>query len=198
MAKVRVLVVDDAVVIRRLVSDVLNAEADIEVVGTAANGRIGLQKITQVNPDVITLDVEMPDMDGLAMLRQIRQTWPALPVIMFSTLTERGAAATLDALSAGASDYVTKPANVGSVTAALARVRAELVPKIRALAGRPASAPEPPAPRTTSRTSPQAPAVADRVATRTVGTGSSEPEIVAIGVSTGGPNALAAVLPALP
>jgi two-component system chemotaxis response regulator CheB len=211
MAKIRVLVVDDAVVIRRLVSDVLNGEADIDVVGTAANGRIALQKIAQVNPDVITLDVEMPDMDGIETLRQIRQTWTKLPVIMFSTLTERGAAATLDALSAGASDYVTKPANVGSVTTALARVRAELVPKIRALTGRAEVAEPPPSSQPGStRPASGAPAAAGVAAAPAAAapprpvrssiarSAHHEPEIVAIGVSTGGPNALAALLPALP
>ena len=137
MARIRVLVVDDAVVVRRMLTDVLSAEADIEVGGVAANGRIALQKIAQGLPDVVTLDVEMPEMDGLETLREIRKTWPKLPVIMFSTLTERGAAATLDALALGASDYVTKPANVGSVTAAIAKIREELVPKVRALAGVP-------------------------------------------------------------
>lgn len=101
MPKIRVLMIDDAVVIRRLVSDVLNADPAIEVVGTAANGRIGLAKIPQVNPDLVTLDIEMPEMDGLETLAAIRKTYPLLPVIMFSTLTERGAAATLDALSLG-------------------------------------------------------------------------------------------------
>jgi two-component system chemotaxis response regulator CheB len=154
VSRIRVLIVDDAVVIRRLVGDVLAADPDIEVVGTAANGRIALQKIAQVAPDVVTMDVEMPDMDGIATVRELRRSWPRLPVIMFSTLTERGASATLDALSAGASDYVTKPANVGSVTAGLDAVRRDLIPKIKALAGRqpaavatlaPAPPPRPPA-----------------------------------------------------
>jgi two-component system chemotaxis response regulator CheB len=184
MSRVRVLIVDDAVVIRRLVSDVLGADPEIEVVGTAANGRIGLQKITQCNPDVVTMDIEMPDLDGIGTLREIRKTWPALPVIMFSTLTERGAISTLDALAAGASDYVTKPANVGSVTAGLDAVRRALIPKIKALAGR---APSP------GRVFPS-PAAAP--ASAGAGRGAAV-EIVAIGVSTGGPNALAAVLPAL-
>ena len=132
MPKIRVLVVDDSVVIRRMVSDVLSGEPDIEVAGAAADGRIALQKIDQVNPDILTLDVEMPVMDGLETLRQLRKTHRHLPVIMFSTLTERGASATMDALALGASDYVTKPANVGSAAAALEKIRAELIPKIRA------------------------------------------------------------------
>jgi len=122
--KIRVLIVDDAVVIRKLVTDALSADPDLEIVGSAANGRIALQKIPQVNPDVVTLDVEMPEMDGLETLRQLRPDYPKLPVIMFSTLTERGAQVTLDALALGASDYVTKPMAVaGGLTEGLQRIR---------------------------------------------------------------------------
>src|SRR5690606_2053547 len=102
MSTIRVLVVDDAVVMRRLVGDVLAAEPDIEVV-TAANGRIGLSKLVQTSPDAVVLDIEMPELDGLGALRELRRTHPRLPVVMFSTLTERGAAATLEAMSLGAS-----------------------------------------------------------------------------------------------
>lgn len=196
MSRIRVLIVDDAVVIRRLVGDVLGADPEIEVVGTAANGRIALQKITQCNPDIVTMDVEMPDMDGIATLKELRKTWAKLPVIMFSTLTERGAGATLDALAAGAADYVTKPANVGSVTAGLEAVRRDLIPKIKALAGRtvlPAQA------ALVVRPFP-APATAPPLVTPLVTpAGRMGPiDIIAIGVSTGGPSALAALLPALP
>ncbi len=185
MPKIRLLIVDDAVVIRRLLADCFAGDPDIEVVGTAANGQIALAKLTQLNPDVVTLDMEMPVLDGLQTLAAIRKTHRALPVIMFSTLTERGAAATLDALALGASDYVTKPANVGSVGAAMQRVREELIPKIRALCGRKAATvpvPVPPANGTRSPFASGLPAPVD---------------IVAIGVSTGGPNALAALLPGL-
>ena len=183
MPKIRLLIVDDAVVIRRLLADCFAGDPDIEVVGTAANGQIALAKLTQLNPDVVTLDMEMPVMDGLQTLAAIRRTHRALPVIMFSTLTERGAAATLDALALGASDYVTKPANVGSVGAAMQRVREELIPKIRALCGRKAAAvPVPVRPANGTRP-PFASAFPGPV------------DIVAIGVSTGGPNALAALLP---
>jgi two-component system chemotaxis response regulator CheB len=191
-SRIRVLVVDDAVVIRKIVTDVLAEDPEIEVVGTAANGRIALQKITQVNPDILTLDVEMPEMNGLDMLKELRKTYPRLPVIMFSTLTERGANATIEALTLGASDYVTKPANIGSVGAALQRVREQLIPKIKSLC-RPQNLTAP-APRLVA----QAPGVAR------VGPGLPPPpsrssiEVVAIGVSTGGPNALAVVIPQLP
>ncbi len=192
MPKSRVLIVDDSVVVRRIIADALGADPSIEVVGTAPNGRIALAKITHVNPDVITLDIEMPEMNGIETLRELRKTHPRLPVIMFSTLTERGASATLEALALGASDYVTKPSNVGSIAAAQARVREELVPKIKALCGHPAGAHSqrqmgvvaPPSVRTLRPR--QAPSRVGRV------------DVVAIGVSTGGPNALAEVLPRIP
>ena len=136
MAGIGVLVVDDSVVIRRIVSSVLDADPDITVVGTAANGRIALDKLDALRPDIVILDVEMPVMDGLATLRELRRTHPTLPVVMFSTVTERGAMATLDALAAGATDYVTKPTHAASATASMERVRAELIPKIKGLVGR--------------------------------------------------------------
>src|SRR5690349_24979976 len=102
--RIRVLVVDDSVVIRRLVTHALEQDPAIEIVGTASNGAIGLQRIPQLNPDVITLDIEMPEMDGLEMLRHIRREYSHLRVIMFSTLTERGAMVTLEALTLGADD----------------------------------------------------------------------------------------------
>ena len=131
MRKIRVLVADDAVVVRRMLADILSSDPALEVAGAAANGRIALARIPQVNPDVVILDVEMPEMDGLETLKALRRTHPFLPVIMFSTLTQRGAAATLDALSLGANDYVTKPANVGSAHQAIEQIRAELIPKIK-------------------------------------------------------------------
>ena len=131
MPKTRILVVDDSVVVRRLITEALRKDPDLEVAGIAANGKIALQKIRQINPDLLTLDIEMPEMDGLATLREVRKLYPKLPVIMFSTLTHKGAAATLEALSLGASDYVTKPANVGSVTEGMERLEQELIPKIK-------------------------------------------------------------------
>jgi two-component system chemotaxis response regulator CheB len=182
-----VLVVDDSVVIRRLITQALQAEADIEVVGTASNGKLALAKLDQLRPDLVTLDIEMPEMDGLATLPQLRAAHPRLPVIMFSTLTERGAAATLEALSLGASDYVTKPSNTGSMDVALQRIRDDLVPKIRALV--PGLAPA----RATAPGS--APTV---VQARTHTTPAPRPQALVIGVSTGGPSALAELIPRLP
>jgi two-component system chemotaxis response regulator CheB len=188
MRRVSVLVVDDSVVVRKLVSDVLAADPGIEVAGAAANGKVALAKIPQVNPDLVTLDIEMPVMDGLETLREIRARHPRLPVIMFSTLTARGASATLDALERGASDYVTKPANVGSVQASMASVRDQLIPKIKALCGVVAA----PAPR------PPAPFAGRPAATRAWAGATGRVDLLVIGVSTGGPDALAAVLPELP
>lgn len=192
MRKIRALVVDDSAVIRRLVSDVLASDREIEVVGFAADGRIALAKIPQVNPDVIVLDVEMPVMNGLEALRELRKTYLRLPVIMFSTLTERGASATLDALALGASDYVAKPSNAGSATAARQRIRDELIPKIKAhCAAVPELGISPATPR------PDAPFPSNLPA-RPLRSGSERVDVVAIGVSTGGPNALAELIPQLP
>jgi len=204
MRKIRVLIVDDAVVVRRLITNVLSSDPAIEVVGTAANGQIGLNKIAQLKPDVITLDIEMPMMDGLQTMKEIHKLHPRLPVIMFSTLTERGARASLDALAFGARDYVTKPSNVGSVTAAMQCLRDELIPKIKGFCpgigvtvrprpprpappiGRPSFAARPVA-------QPVAPVVKKMAANRQV-----RIDVVAIGVSTGGPNALAEMVPQIP
>ncbi|MBA4016991.1 MAG: chemotaxis response regulator protein-glutamate methylesterase [Pirellula sp.] len=187
MNKIRILIVDDSVVIRRLLTDILSQEPGIEVAGIAPNGRIALAKLPQINPDLVTLDVEMPELDGLETLRELRKTYPKLPVIMFSTLTARGAAETLDALALGASDYVAKPANVGSVAAGIQSVREQLLPKIRALC----------APRVAV---PKLPAAASGVARplKPSATGPRCFEVAVIGSSTGGPQALSKLLTALP
>ena len=188
MPTARVLVVDDSVVIRRLITQALSAEADIEVVGTASNGKLALAKLETLRPDLVTLDIEMPEMDGLATLPLLRATHPRLPVIMFSTLTERGAAATLEALSLGASDYVTKPSNTGGLDIALARIRDDLVPKIRALV--PGMGPAP-------RAAVTRPAPAVVTPRAHIGVPPMVKALV-IGVSTGGPSALAELIPNLP
>jgi len=181
MNPVRILVVDDSVVIRKLLSETLSGDRALEVVATASDGRIALAKIPLLKPDLITLDIEMPVMNGLETLAAVRKLYPKLPVIMFSTLTEHGAAATLDALSLGASDYATKPSNTGNPAVAIERIRAELIPKIKALCG---VAPLKLLPLPGSR-----PVTKPRVRSN------ARIDIVAIGTSTGGPNALAEVLP---
>jgi DNA-binding NarL/FixJ family response regulator len=131
-----VLIVDDAVVVRRMLTSVIEKHPLLEVAGIAANGKIALQKITQCNPDIITLDVEMPEMDGIATLKALRKTHPRLPVVMVSTLTSRGAETTIEALNAGATDYVTKPGNVGKIVEGIELIEQELVPKILAICSR--------------------------------------------------------------
>ncbi|BCL36645.1 chemotaxis response regulator protein-glutamate methylesterase [Nostoc sp. MS1] len=184
MPKIRVLVVDDAVLVRSRVSKILSSDSQLEVVGVAANGVIALAKIPQVNPDVIILDVEMPEMNGLETLAAIRQTYPHLPVIMFSTSTYAGASATLEALSLGATDYATKPSNLGTVEAVNQHIREELIPKIKLFG---AGTQHFFLPNVSSHT----PVLTTRTHLEPV-------NVVAVGVSTGGPNALATLLSHLP
>lgn len=191
--RIRVLIVDDSVVIRRLVTHALEQDPQVEVVGSSSNGAIALQRIPQFNPDVVTLDIEMPEMDGLETLKRIKRQYSQIRVIMFSTLTERGAGTTMEALSLGADDYVTKASNEGSLDRSMARLREELIPKIKQffhfsakmIAAEPVRTSNPPAAR------PAAPAIHKaRMALN--------PKVLAIGISTGGPNALGTILPELP
>ena len=181
MKPIRVLIVDDSAAVRRLLRLALSDDPGIEIAGVAANGKIALALLEQNVPDIVTLDIEMPEMDGLTALAQIRKTYPRLPVIMFSTLTERGAVSTLDALSLGASDYVTKPTTVADPSQAIVSIRQQLIPRIKSLCRRlelgGARSPERSVPATNSN---------------------GPIDLVAIGTSTGGPNALAEVLAAFP
>lgn len=183
MAKIRILVVDDSVVFRRLVSQELDADPALEVVGTASNGKLALAKLPQLSPDLVVLDIEMPEMDGLAALREIRKSYPKLPVIMFSALTERGAAATLDALALGATDYFAKPCSTGGVEESLKVIREELIPSIKAICCK------------VSRVETPAPASAPR---STHLAGGSTIELLAVATSTGGPNALVDLFAGIP
>jgi two-component system chemotaxis response regulator CheB len=196
MAKIRVLVVDDAVVFRRLLANQLANDPALEVVGTAANGRIALALMPQVSPDIVILDVEMPEMDGLATLAELRKSYPRLPVIMFSALTERGAEATLDALALGATDYFTKPTNVGGLDASLEVIREQLIPEIKALCARGGAGGQRQQVLPADSRS-QAPATSIQ-APRRAGIQPGPAQVLAIGASTGGPNALADVFRRLP
>ncbi len=185
MHPIRILVVDDAVVARRVISDILSDEEGLEVVGTAPNGRIALTKIERLKPDLVTLDIDMPELDGMETLGRIRADHPGVDVVMVSNLTQRGARVTVDALFLGAADYVTKATQTTSPDAARAHLRDQLIPKIRALfLERKGGTKPPPTYRRTSRSG--APGRVKKIG------------IVAIGASTGGPNALADVLKNIP
>lgn len=189
MAPVRVLVVDDSVVVRKVLSVIIEKDPLLELAGTAPTAPIGIQKIDQLNPDVVVMDVEMPEMSGIEATARIRRSWPKLPILMCSTLTERGAEVTLRALAAGASDYVAKPSSMGGEGDALETFRQDLVAKLKALAGRPAAAP--PSSQSGSLRPLPPPPVRRRA-------GVDVPSVLLVGSSTGGPNALATVFAQLP
>ena len=187
--KKRVLVVDDAVVVRKTISDAIAADPALEVAGVAQNGRIAVDKFVALRPDIILLDIEMPEMDGLEAVRALRAIDTRVPIIMFSTLSARGASITLEALSLGATDYVTKPSNI-DVTATTQAIVQELLPRIHALC----HLPEAPRASAGVNSPPIVPVKRFPHVPRTT----LPPKIVAIGVSTGGPDALARVIPLLP
>ncbi|MFT5080181.1 MAG: two-component system chemotaxis response regulator CheB [Planctomycetota bacterium] len=202
MEPIRVLVVDDSVVIRRLLTAVLDSAPDIEVVGYSTNGRLALEKIAQLEPDAVSLDVMMPEMDGIECVREIRKTWLHMPVIMFSSITEKGAKVTMEALDAGANDFVTKPWKTDDFADSVGQVSAQLLDKIRALhkANQHKSQPEGPGGALAPRSTPlhatyKAP---PKYPTGTIRRGTpSQVEALVIGSSTGGPNALNELFAAL-
>ena len=135
--RIRVLIVDDSAVMRKIIASALQKEPSLEIVGFAANGLQAIEMVESLRPDVVTLDIEMPEMDGLTALREIRKKEKYLPVIMFSSLTQEGAQAAVSALTAGASDYVGKPtASSSGVNQAFQILETELIPKILGLARR--------------------------------------------------------------
>lgn len=184
MVPIRVLPVDDSVVVRRAIAELLGGAADVEVQRAAQSGAIALQRIRECAPDVVLLDVEMPEMSGLQTLAEIRRLHPRLPVIMFSASTDRGSSTTVEALALGASDYLVKPTSLGGGAAAPA-TRDELLRKVRAL-GRPWSG---------AAALSSCPAASPRRPGRLL---RGPVDALAIGCSTGGPNALTAVLAELP
>ena len=182
-APIRVLVVDDSALMRKLIPQIVSRDSSIQVVGTAMDGAFALAKIEEVKPQVITLDLEMPRMDGMETLRQITRKH-RIPVLVVSAHTTEGAAATFKALAIGAFDFVAKPADAASVR--MEEVGAELIAKIKVAAA--AGMQEPPAPalrevrRPVKSPKPKTPPT----------------KVVAIGISTGGPNSLEYVLSQLP
>lgn len=203
---VKVLVVDDSGFFRRRVSEILSADPDIQVVGTATNGREAIDQARALKPDVITMDYEMPMMDGITAVRNIMQSCPT-PVLMFSSLTHEGARVTLDALDAGAVDYL--PKNFEDISRNPEKVKALLCEKVHTIARsnrrfstfNPPSAPAAAAPA--ARSAAPAPASRPSPASPTAPSGAATPKrksykLVAIGTSTGGPVALQRVLTQLP
>lgn len=182
----RVLVVDDSALVRRLIVAALAQEPAIEVVGSAADGRAALECVERLAPDLVTLDVEMPELDGLATLRELRLRRPLLPVVMFSSPGEQGARTTVAALLAGANDFVSKPSARRGVDDAVGEIGARLVPKILALCAAARGAHPSLALTPTSCAVAPAPVGVARTA--------HGPKVVAIGVSTGGPAALSDLL----
>lgn len=209
---VKVLVVDDSGFFRRRVSEILSADPDIQVVGTATNGREAIDQALALKPDVITMDYEMPMMDGITAVKNIMQRCPT-PVLMFSSLTHEGARVTLDALDAGAVDYL--PKNFEDISRNPEKVKALLCEKVHTIArsnrrystfSSPVASPSPAAatqPTARSSATPAAaPASRPSVAPATPAQGAAPKRksyrLVAIGTSTGGPVALQRVLTQLP
>jgi two-component system, chemotaxis family, protein-glutamate methylesterase/glutaminase len=181
--RTRVLIVDDSALVRRMLTDILAGNPAFEVVAAVTNAEQALARLESGKLDVITLDIEMPGMNGIALLEEIRKRAPRLPVVMFSSLTQRGAITTLEALARGATDYATKPSGGKTREESIEHVQRELVPKLLAL-GQRASVPLSVAlPRTQPRSAPE---------------GNRKIEAVAIGCSTGGPNALSTLFSGLP
>lgn len=187
--RIRVLIVDDSVVVRLMLQQLIHEDPLLMVAGAEASGQAALNKLDVLNPDVVILDVEMPGMSGVETVAAIRARAPRLPVIMFSSYTEDGAAVTIEALSNGASDFVTKPAQTSSADAAMALVREQLLTKIKAL----------------GKLRRRLPVTEPTTETSADSSGSWKPiskrpiiEVVCLAASTGGPEALELVLTGLP
>lgn len=179
-SKIRVLVVDDSAVVRAIWSSLLGKEADVEIVATAGNGKIALEELKKGPVQIVLLDLEMPEMDGLTTIPHIVRDHPGVKIIIASNLTTRGSKIAVDALTLGASDYITKPSALEG-SKGFDNVLEELLRKIRGLAGAHAAVAAP-TPIKLNSTSQKFPI----------------PTVVLIGTSTGGPIALNIVLPAIP
>jgi len=197
---IKVVVVDDSAFMRKAISTMLAKDPEIDVVATARDGEEGLELIRKHNPDVVTMDIEMPRMDGLTALRHIMMEMPR-PVLMVSSLTSEGAEATLKALDLGAVDFI--PKQLSKVSLDIVKIEASLISKVKIVASRRMmhSRPRPAALRAPVGAAPSAaPAASAPAAPRPAVTPSGSPkrDVVVIGVSTGGPPAVQKVLSALP
>lgn len=176
MKKIRVFIVDDTAVVRRMITGIIENDPEMEVVGQASNGKEALDLIQTVNADIITMDIEMPVMDGISTVKEIRKFDRKTPILMLSSLTLTGAEQTFDALIAGATDYITKPSNSSDLAHSLEKLTLQLLPRIKSIYH-----------KSHRLEIPQT-----LVAPKT-GISKSKlpkPEILCIGTSTGGPNAL--------
>ncbi len=191
MSRIRVLIIDDSALVRKMLASMLSEDPGIEVVGSAPDPLAAREKIKQLNPDVLTLDVEMPRMDGLTFLDNLMRLHP-MPVVMVSSLTERGAEVTLRALELGAVDFLAKPGSdlTGTIGDSAEEIRAKVKVAARA---RPRARTEPAQPL---KVSPRC--GADAVLPRATGSASSGGRIIAIGASTGGTEAIRVVLEMMP
>ncbi len=180
----RVLVVDDSALYRKILRSVLGQIPGVDVVGAAADGRVALARILAYRPDLITLDVEMPELDGLALLAELKLRGIDVPVIMVSAFTAAGAKSTTAALKLEALDFVLKPA-VADAAAAAAQLLADLAPKIEAC-------------RLARRKAPRQAGASEAASRPADAVGVVPPKAIGIGISTGGPAALAEMLPRLP
>ena len=196
----RVLVVDDTVLYRKIVSDVLAKIPEVEVVGSAHNGKAAISKLATLKPDLLTLDIEMPEMNGIQVLEHIQKNAPQIGAIMLSTLTQEGGAMTMKALELGAFDFIPKPQE-GNMVANQKKIEAAIVPMLRAFQKRPKLAfkPKPALKGVRPLSTPGLPRTSSVPVKRpTPNFKRSKSEIIAIGISTGGPNALARMLPMIP
>jgi two-component system chemotaxis response regulator CheB len=186
---VRVVLADDSAIVRGLSNRWLSEDPGIAIVGTAVNGREAIQLAGSLKPDVMILDVEMPELDGLAAIPDIVRNAPGIRILMASTLTQRNAEVTLKALSLGATDYLAKP-QTGRIAGAEDYKR-DLIARVKALGARRAM------PATAGRPLPAVPKPAATPPPRRLAGPAPVPEVVVLGCSTGGPQALQAVVPAL-
>lgn len=193
--RIKVLIVDDSALVRSILTEILSSDPGIEVVGTAGDAYVAREKIKQLNPDVLTLDVEMPKMDGITFLRNLMRLRP-MPVVMVSSLTERGADVTLDALAIGAVDYLPKPKI--DLAATLRDYRDELIEKIKTAARASVRALDARRPAATLNVPPKYSVDAVIPKAQGVRPLRTTERIVAIGASTGGTEAIRQVLTALP
>ena len=199
----RVLIVDDTVVYRKVVTDVLSELPDVEVVGTASNGKIAMAKVESLKPDLLTLDIEMPEMNGIDVLSRLQEQALDVGAIVLSTLTHKGGDLTMQALELGAFDFITKP-ETGSMEESRKEIQKTIAPMLMAFARRreiknilkgtsttfrPADSPKKP-PEKTDNIAERMRIISEKIRVK--------PEIVGIGISTGGPKALAKMMPQLP